>query len=325
MSKILQDQYIPMLGLEGLKKTGTKKYNTRCPYCGDSKTKKTKKRGWFLWNDKYNTYVYNCFNCDTVTNFDGVCKFMSPSVYEVYKTKEREETLSEFIDSMTSTKNKQKSNIDENIDISLECLPSGTINCTESSQAIEYLQKRKIPKNIYVNWKYNKSYGIIIPFEYSRETTSDGFFYGWQARQINKKDFHTSLPESNPKLWNWFSINKKQPVYILESIIDASMMSLLNYQSIAMVGADIKKEYVDELKEPFFIFDNDETGVKKTIKYSKLYPNAHFLIWNKKIKQKDLNEIIVSGVSVEKFKKFIDTSFVNGFKASIIFQFEKGI
>jgi hypothetical protein len=68
----------------------------------------------------------------------------------------------------------------------------------------------------------------------------------------------------------------------------------------------------------FNIFDNDEVGKLKCIKYSKLFPKARFLVWDKRIKYKDLNEIIVNNISLEKFKKFIDTSLKTAYEVSIL-------
>lgn len=316
MLKYLQEQYIPQLGIEGLKKVSSNKFNCRCPICGDSKTNKRKKRGWFLYNSKFDTWVYNCFNCETTTNFQNICQKLSPALYQSYSEREKYESFNSFISSSTNKEKDYEEYEDSEDDcVSIDSLPDDTIDCIDSPECMEYCTKRKIPLMFIKKWKYSKEYGLIVPFVYEHN-----LIYGWQSRSLKEKRFHISLPENNEKIWNWYTVDKTKPLYILESVIDATMLYKINRQSIAIIGADINKEVVQEIKYPIFIFDNDETGKLKTIKYSKLFPQAKFLIWDKKIKQKDLNEILVSGVSESQFQNFIDSSIKSGFEANIILQ-----
>lgn len=307
MLKYLQEQYFMHLNLSQMKKVSTDKYNFRADYCcGDSLKNKNKKRGWLLWNQRYDTWVYSCFNCGVSTNFHKVLKDTNESVYQEYKSLERKEQLDLYI--------KPKKIVKVRDTIKLENLPDDVVLCNtdEGKECKDYLEKRKIPKMFINKWYYSKEYGLVVPFEYS-----DKSIIGWQGRKLDKKYFHTSLPEGNPKIWNWYSVDKSRDVYITESIIDSTMLYLINQQSIAISGADVKAEYVYELDKPIFIFDNDETGDRKREKYSKLFPQAKFLVWNKRIKQKDLNEIICTGVGLDKFQKFISTSLVSGLELSI--------
>lgn len=308
MLKVIQDQFIPQLGLDGLKKVSSEKYNCRCPICGDSKTNKRKKRGWFIWNRKFDTYVYTCFNCGETTNFQKICKIINPSVYENYNVLEKQEKFNDYI----STDYKEKKKLIQDDTVELSVLPEGTIPCTSNQSCLEYLKMRKIPDKFIRKWKYNSKYGLIIPFELD---STD--IYGWQSRNLETKYFHISLPEDNMKVWNWYNIDKNSRVFICESIIDASMLYRIGEQSVAMLGADINMNLMSELKEPVFAFDNDETGIRKSIKYSELFPNALFLVYDKRIKQKDLNEIVID-VSDDKFKKFVLSHLKTGFQVQIM-------
>lgn len=304
--KYIQEQFISMLYLDGLKKVGLNKYNCRCPYCNDSKVSKKKKRGWFLWNQPYNTYVFYCHNCSKKTNFKNMLKDFNNVSFQSYLEMEKQEEFNSFINLKPAKKIElsYKQELEESI--SLEYLPDGTVDCKLVPECLAYLQKRKIPQQFIDKWKYNKRFGLIVPFEFEE---GEDFVYGWQSRKLNKKEFKISLPEDNPKIWNLFSVKENKNLYITESIIDSCMLYHIGLQSISMLGSDLHKEILDNFKKVYFIFDNDETGRKKTLKYSQIFTDAHFLIWDKRIKQKDLNEIITSGVPLEKFKKFIETSF----------------
>lgn len=311
MIKVLQDQYIPQLGLDGLKKVSSEKYNCRCPICGDSKTNKRKRRGWFIWNRKFDTYVFNCFNCGETTNFQKICKLLRPSLFENYSTEEKKVKFNDFV--YNSQSNKDISDVIHDDSIEVALLPKDTIKCSDNSKCLDYLRNRKVPERFIKKWKYNDKYGLIIPFEFDDTT-----IYGWQSRNLDTKYFHISLPEENMKIWNWFSVDKSKPVFICESIIDATMLYRIGEQSIAMLGADINLDSFMELDEPIFAFDNDKTGLDKTIKYSKLFPDALFLVYDKRIKQKDLNEIITSGIPDDKFKRFIRSHLKTGFQVQVM-------
>jgi len=304
--KYIQDQFITHLGLERVKKLGSEKYNFKCPLCNEGHSK-TKRRGYLLWNKRYNTYVFNCFNCGTTTNFKNILKILSPTQVPIYEQKEKEENFRSYIHPIKEEK------LDDSISIiGISLLPKGSTKCSDNSVCLEYCLKRKIPQKFIKKWYYHKDYGLIVPFELDNES-----IYGWQSRNLDTKYFHIELPENNPKIWNWFNINKDEEVFISESIIDASMLYYIGKQSIAAIGSDISTEYLAELKYPVFIFDNDKTGKTKTIKYSKLLPNAKFLVWDKRIHQKDLNEIITSSIPIDKFKKFIEGSLKTGYEIQI--------
>src|SRR5210317_1341567 len=57
-------------------------YNFRCPYCHDSKKRKTKKRGYIY--RKGNDYFFRCHNCGEGTTFGNFLKFVDPGSYKQY-------------------------------------------------------------------------------------------------------------------------------------------------------------------------------------------------------------------------------------------------
>jgi hypothetical protein len=305
--KYIQEHFISLLPLDGYKKLSSTKINCRCFICGDSKTNKRKKRGFFLWNKRYDTYVFTCHNCGASTNFNNVCKTYAPSLYEQYKIKEREENFNAFL----KTQREEVEDYDDDV-VGISILPDGSRKCIDVPECLDKLIERKVPMMFIKKWMYHKDFGLVVPFELDDED-----IYGWQARQLKEKVFHIELPEENYKIWNWYGVDKKKPVFICESIIDATMLYRIGYQAIAILGSDIETRAIEELSEPIFIFDNDETGFKKLIKYSKAFNQAKFLQFDKRIKQKDLNEIVKDGIPDDKLKKFIDTHIKTGFQIQV--------
>ena len=77
-------QYILLLSprLERFKKKSDDLYNFRCPHCGDSKTNKSKARG-YVYRVK-NDLFYKCHNCGIGQSLGNLIKSLDPSLYKEY-------------------------------------------------------------------------------------------------------------------------------------------------------------------------------------------------------------------------------------------------
>jgi hypothetical protein len=126
---------------------------------------------------------------------------------------------------------------------------------------------------------------LIFPFYYK----NTNWVYGFQGRNIFEKFFYIFLPPNNYKIYNYYNIDKTKPVYICEAIID----SLFVPNSIGLLGSDISKTLLENIN-PIFVFDNDETGYKKVIKYLEL--GFKCVIWPKEIIEKDINEMVMNRI-----------------------------
>lgn len=204
------------------------------------------------------------------------------------------------------------------------------VNIKDSKEAILYLNSRqfnlndieglgdwyisKINMNIGERF-YNLKNCLIIPLYAPLDELGSKFaMYGFYSRSIESKTFCTFMPEANQgyKIWNWFNINKEEPVYIFEGIFDA----LSAYKSglknvIACMGATIPDERIKELKDPIFCLDNDKTGFLNALKYCK---NHKVLVLPDNIIQKDMNEIMKAGYDV---KSLIQNNIFKGIMAEV--------
>lgn len=205
------------------------------------------------------------------------------------------------------------------------------VNVKDSKEAISYLKSRHFDLNdiegLLGDWyisKINMNIGekfynlkncLIIPLYAPLDELGSKFaMYGFYSRSIESKTFYTFMPEENQgyKIWNYFNINKEEPVYIFEGIFDA----LSAYKSglknvIACMGATIPDERIRELKDPVFCLDNDKTGFLNTLKYCKKYK---VLVLPDDVKQKDMNEILKAGLDV---KSLIQNNIFKGIMAEI--------
>lgn len=205
------------------------------------------------------------------------------------------------------------------------------VKVKDSKEAISYLKSRhfdlsdidsllgdwyisKINMNIGDKF-YNLKNCLIIPLYVPLDELGSKFaMYGFYSRSIESKTFYTFMPEANQgyKIWNYFNINKDEPVYIFEGIFDA----LSAYKSglknvIACMGATIPDERIKELKDPVFCLDNDKTGFLNALKYCKKYK---VLVLPDEVKQKDMNEILKAGLDI---KSLIQNNIYKGIMAEI--------
>lgn len=84
MNTIIQYKYVTLLGpyLTGFKQVGNNLWNFRCPICGDSEKKATKKRGYIYLKD--NSYRFHCHNCGKDMALKNFLYNVSPELYRDY-------------------------------------------------------------------------------------------------------------------------------------------------------------------------------------------------------------------------------------------------
>lgn len=297
----------------------------RCPICGDSQKNKNTKR-LHLYNKSRETRI-GCFNGDcSVGNGRSVFSFLKnfyPTLYDSYK----KETSFNNIQSLFKFENNDVfSNIKQ-----IKEKPITTHNLFEYfgkienyPDALNYMGKR----GYFYNEQYGKFYfGIqdlqigdklykitnclVIPLYYENE------MYGFYSRNISNKEFWTYMPEINIgyKIWNWFKINKNEPVYIFEGIFDAISSGLQN--CIALMGAKIPEERLKELKYPVFVLDNDKTGLLNSLEYSKIGYNV--FVQPDLYKEKDMNELYLNHKDIN-ISEMIKNNLYSGIMAQIKIQ-----
>lgn len=296
----------------------------KCPMCGETQKHKNKKRLHLY--EKNGLNLVHCFNSGCVLDSNmTVYSFLRdfyPGLLDQYKRDTFSNTmqkLSNSEDVFESYKQKDKQNQTNIVTHDLSPYINDIINAPE---AINYLKKRSI---FYDEKKYGKWYfgyqdlkindkiykitnSIIIPLYYNSN------MYGFYSRNITNKFFSTYMNDVNVgyKIWNWFSIDKNKPTYIFEGIFDAISSGIEN--SIALLGAKIPDERLSELKDPIFVLDNDSTGLRNSLEYSKKYK---VYIQPTKFKEKDMNELLKNNPFLD-IKKLINDNLNTGISAQIM-------
>ena len=310
------------VGLENLGKETDKDVSARCPVCGDSRTNKRTKR-LHLYEKNGVTNV-NCFNGDCAVHNKTMYSFIKeffPALFEQFKKDNFKNTIQRLASNEDVFASFKKEEPKKEKPVLTQDLTPYLKNITLSEECIVYLRNRGIP---YIADKRGKWYfgyqdikigdtiykitdSIVIPLYYNDE------MYGFYSRSIKDKSFCTYMHDANIgyKIWNWFNVDKSQPVYIFEGIFDA--ISSGKYNIIALMGAKIPEERLNELKYPVFVLDNDKTGLMNSLAYAKKGYSVY--VQPDSFKEKDMNELMLNQrIDVS---ELIDTNTWKGLSAEV--------
>lgn len=332
MSLFLDAKYAFLVGqqLDGFEETGSYVYNFRCPFCGDSKRDKLKKRGYFFEDDENPGLSFKCHNCSKANKFRWFLAEFDYSLYTQYLTEHfrGKSTADEGLSKPTKKPTKK-----------LGKLPI-YVGSTNSVQNLDsdhpcklYITKRQIPDNYWNDLFYvpnfrklYKSYmgednekipedaRLVIPF-----IDASNRVIGMQGRSLDPKCKLRYVtirhPLAEQKVYGLNRIDSTKPVRVLEGPID----SMFVYNSIASADASLFK-FGGMFPDMVFIFDIQPRNkdllkiIKKTIEMGYpicLLPDEGY---------KDINDMVIhGGYTIEQINRMIDQYTFNGLNAKLEF------
>ena len=320
----LDTKYINLASasLQKYKKVKNGLWTFRCPYCGDSKKNKNKTRGYIF--QVKGDHVFKCHNCGITRSFSNFLKDHVPHVYDEYVMERyKEGTIGKNVPKPDLTQFISKPKFEKKtIDLEpLSCLNNFHV-------AKKYILDRGIPENkldrLYYcpNFKEwtntqkqtfsdttNDEERIIIPLN-----DTDGNLIGFQGRSLSpnaKMRYITvMLDEDAPKLYGLDHINKNETIYIVEGPLD----SLFLENAVAMCGSDVDIRSFG-WSDYIWVYDNEPRSRQITNKISKsIDAGDAVVIWPRSIKEKDLNDMVTSGINV---KNVIQSNVYQGLKAKL--------
>ena len=283
-----------------------------CPYCGDSHTDDTKKRGNLYWD----TLQYHCYNCSHHTNLHTFLKDHqvrmpnsgdSFTIIDYIKENKQQVSQEQVLQnaSLASVQDLALT-VDEfkTIFSAKEITPGDWIwfqlkDRLLHNKADEFLFS---PKGNRL-WILNKGLNGKIIGAQSRRMKGYGSRYltydlpklyeEWKKPLELAPEELTKLAKAST-LFGIMQVNFQQPVTLFEGPLDAKFM----HNSIALATAGRSTEEFDEMATVRYMFDNDATGKKKMIE--KLKKGRPVFMWTKFLDDfkldtyniKDLNDLI---------------------------------
>tara|TARA_A100001234_G_scaffold35479_1_gene27808 strand:+ start:534 stop:1541 length:1008 start_codon:yes stop_codon:yes gene_type:complete len=333
MSNYVDLKYINILSvrLEQFKQKGKNLFNFRCPYCGDSQKDKTKARG-YLYAVK-NDMFYKCHNCGIGTNMPNFIKDRDQKLYSEYcLEKFKKKPKKEEVDF------KPKFDKVEFDDLNLGMKIS---DLKDTHPAKKFVLDRKIPRDkldlLYCCNRFMTLVNRVKPGTF-KDVTKDyprliipfydesGKLFAFQGRAFGKeqpKYITIKLDESKQKVYGLERVNFLQPIKVVEGPLD----SLFLDNCLASAGADLKnvKKSLPE-DQITYIYDNEPRN-REIIKhmYSVIDKGYSLVIWPDDLKHKDINDMIISGLTSEQITDIIHNNTFSGLAATAKLDFYKRV
>ena len=301
--------------LQKFKRVKPNLYNFRCPICGDSQKNKSKTRG-YLYSVKADVN-FKCHNCGSSMTFSNFLKQLDPAIHKQY-------VFERFKDGKTG-----RGTVVEEPKFEFEApkfkkkldLPKAS----DHPRSEGYLLARKLdPSKFYYAEKFksfvntlkptfdsveNDEERIIIPLYYQND------LIGLQGRALgfSKVKYITVMfNDDAPKIYGLDNIRADAPVYVTEGPFDSTFIP----NAIAMCGADadISKWGISD---PVWIYDNEPRNREITNRIEKtISSGAKVVIWPNGINDKDINDMVMSGLDVQ---SVIESNIYSGLEAKLKF------
>lgn len=328
MSSWIDKKYISIFGssARNFKWKSATLANCSCPLCGDSASNRFKARLFFVErNSRYNIF---CHNCGASLSFNNFLKTVNPSLYDEYAKEIFAENL----------QNKPQEEVKIQPFEVPKFLQSDSVlsslkrisQLKENHPAKRYVESRKIPHNqhyklfyapkfrFWINTIIPKKFPIsesdeprlIIPF-----LDEDKNVFAVQGRAFGNstpKYYTIKFDEQKPKIYGLDTVNFDKEYYIVEGPID----SLFLDNCLAMAGSDIQinESFLPNINiNAVLIYDNEPRSIQIISKMEKvLQKGLKIVIWPENIKFKDINDMVLNGMTVSDIRFFIKSNIYSG-------------
>jgi len=324
MSLIVDKKYINLVSpmLEMFKWKGDTLANCRCPICGDSKTNKTKARGYFY--SKNNDMFYRCHNCGASTSIYRFLETVSPALSKQY-------SLERWKSGETGYSNYEKPKIKMDAP-KFDKINLSTIEELDKTHICRtYVTSRKIPQEHWKNLYYAENFAEFVHKHIQKDVGEEPRliipiynekyeFAGFQGRALdnNAVRYVTIKFDEDVKLcFGSERVDFKSVVYVMEGPID----SLFIPNSVAILGMnhEIDADLFSSSKL-IYVLDNEPRNKHVVQQYEKLINTGKTVcVWPNSVTGKDVNDMVLRGRTPVEIRKLIDSNTYSGPEARIRF------
>jgi transcription elongation factor Elf1 len=343
MTLHIDNKYVRLIShrVRNFKQKSDNLYNFSCPLCGDSKTNLSKARGYTF--AKGNSLFYKCHNCGAGTNLGNLLKNVDSELHKEYvleRYKSGESGFSNFKDPKFDIPSPKFDKVSKQT-VFEHAQPIGEL--PSGHYCLSYVQGRKLPQDkynlLYFTPNYKEFILSLVP-DYEKELLPDARlvipFYNeyneliavtGRALETSDKTLRyvtVRTIESNNKLvYGMDRVDLNKPVRIVEGPVDSLFIDnciASGDASLALTAKNI------DCKEKLLIFDNQPRNkevCKLMLDAIKLELNV--VIWPDYIESKDINDMIVTGISKDEIETIISSNSFSGLEAQTRFTFWKKV
>ncbi len=323
--------------LEQFKKKNDYLWNCRCPLCGDSRSSKSKARG-FIYRDKRDSsrLAYRCHNCGSSILFSTLLKQIDEELYKEYKFERfKNPHPTQELLSHSEKQPLRQENVHSLVHaICCHDLPDGHV-CKL------YLESRRIPPNCWNRLYYTGDYRLLVDdlFHDHRHNLrhderliipyldKQGNILAVTGRSLGDSGIRYITIRANehgPKLvFGLDRVNLDQTVYIVEGPLDSLFLSnaVASGDSNLIAVADSLSA-----RKTVLIYDNERRNRENVYQLEKAIGLGHRVcIWPDSIQEKDINAMILAGRTPAEIQGIIDSNIVSGLSALAKLNFWKRI
>ena len=313
-------------------------FNFSCPVCGDSKKNLTKARGYAF--AKGNDYFYRCHNCGVSTNVGNLIKHVDTTLYKEY-------VLERYSSGRTNNANSanavlqisapkfgklQKQKVFEHAEW-CDKLPNQHF-------CLEYLKRRQIPKDVYKLLLFTSKYAdfvtsiypehgkqlindarLVIPFY---DENDDLIAVSGRALETSDNSLRYVTVRTNQSqnklIYGLDRIKSSEKILLVEGPLD----SLFLNNCLASGDANLALTAKEIDGDITLIFDNEPRNKEILKMMNKAIDTGHSMfIWPESMEGKDINEMVMSGISPSEISDIISSNTFNGITAKLKFNMWK--
>ena len=328
----IDTKYISLISirLRNFVKKGDYLWNFSCPYCGDSHKNKKKARG-FIYMTK-NDLFYKCHNCSVGTTISKLIEHVDTNLHKEYVLERYKEGTNG-----TPYRGAYKTPKPDFDFTAPKFKPRfGTLKTfaelENNHPAVGLLTKRGLPRDswndIYFCPKFFEFTNELIPNKFKALDgdhprmiipfrKEDGTIFAYQGRAFGvepQKYITIILDSSYPKIFGMDRVSPKNDIYVVEGPFD----SLFLDNCIAVAQSDLR---VPQFKtNSILVPDNEPRNEQICNQIEKFIIEGYSVVlWPESIQEKDINDMILSGISSEEIMTVIHSNTHCGLQARTVF------
>lgn len=328
MSTYIDIKYIKLLSirLRNFKQKNNNLFNFSCIFCGDSQ--KNKFRARFYVFEKSGTLIGKCHNCGKTASIADLINHLDFSLYKDYLLEKFSDNNHQRKKSRINIKPPKFDKVDPpDFKTAIKCSDLSPENICK-----KYLISRKIPEKFWKRLYYTENYQEFIRESFPEFDRIDSIskdkrliipvYNEWRelvgscGRSLTGKGLrYVNVKKYDDIIFGIDRIDFNKKIYITEGPLDSLFIenSLASCNSNLIHVAKYLEEKHIKKKDFVMIFDNEPRNVELVgIMESVIKKDYNVVLWPSNIKEKDINEMIINGKSMEEIKNLIDDNTVNG-------------
>lgn len=331
MSQWLEEKYIGLVGtqLEYFHRQSRTTYGFRCPFCGDSKRRVNKTRGYFFLHK--GQYFYKCHNCNVSMSLRSFLRQQAPELFREYQLDvlRQERPVTPTVPAPSS-------------EVPMFGFGKAPLKMTlptiaslpEDHLAAQYCRSRQLPESAlshlyftdeWTTWIKEMKWSYALPEDHAPRLILPWFnrhheLLGAQARRIDATGDaarYVTLKHDNceDKIYGWDRVEMHKTIYMVEGPLDSWFLP----NTVASMDSDLMRLYTKYFmgKHVVFVWDNEPRNVTVANSlYKAIKAGMSVVIWPSFVQEKDLNDMAKAGYTVP---ELVQQHTVRGLRAELEF------